>query len=134
MSIKRTLTLLNDHLKTIEGLPPLQVENTRQDKPKSFVRATLNPAQSNVLTLGYNGLREMQGLYSVDVYGSQDYGPDAMHDAADAIVAAFPVGLSLTDGVVTVRIKVASVMTAQAFDKYYGVPVSIQWSAFTQSQ
>ena len=132
MSIRRVQALLDAQLKTVTGLPTLQLENTRvQLKDRSaFCRGTINPAQSNVLTVGYNGQRQLQGIYQVDSYFPQDTGATAAHDIADAIVAAFPIGLSRTDGVATVRITVASVLFANSLERFFGVPVVIQWTAF----
>ena len=81
------------------------------------------------MTLGFNGGRELQGIYQADIYVLQNTGSAAVHALADSVVAAFPIGLALTDGVITVRIVVASVLFASSLDKFYGVPVSIQWSA-----
>lgn len=132
MSIAAAQALLDAQLQTVASLPTLQLENTRLNTNyvDSFARSTILPAQSNVLTLGFNAMTEKQGLYQVDLFCSDDIGSQSAFALADLVVAAFPVGLQLTDGTTTVVIRVASVMSAQSIDRYLNVPVQVQWSVY----
>lgn len=126
---------LDTQLLTVTGLPVLQTENTRFDGSKNvpaFCRSTLLPAQTTVIGLGAGSAAQtqMQGLYQVDVFYPQDSGTTAARTLADAVVAVFPVGLRLVEGSSTVTVEVASVMTAYSINKYYCVPVRIQWNVY----
>jgi hypothetical protein len=132
MSISKTQALLDAHLQTVVGLPPLQLENIRLTVDGSpWCRATLLPAQSFVISLGVGASKKMAGLYQVDVMYPQDDGSSPARNMADLIVDSFSIGTRLTDGDTTVIIDIASAMTAQSLVDYYYVPVQIQWTVFT---
>jgi hypothetical protein len=126
-------TALDDQLKTIVDLPALQTENTRLDASKNltaFTRATLLPSQSTVISLGVTAEKQMLGLYQVDVFYPSDIGTKAARTLSDAIVNTFPIGLTLTSGTTTVTVEIASVMAAYTINKYYCIPVRVQWSVY----
>jgi hypothetical protein len=135
MSTQIIQTLLDAQVQTISGLPVLQTENNRLNATTnlaSFVRTTLLPAASSILTLGSgaNAMRLLTGLYQVDVFYPLDTGSSAARTLADTVVSTFPTGLRLTQGAVTVAVEVASVMTAYSINKYYCVPVRVQWTVY----
>ena len=131
MSTQRIQALLDTQLQTTTSLPGLQLENKRYTLDGfPFVRSTLMPARSNVLTVGYGAKREYQGLYQITAWYPQDGGSTAARTMADSIVDQFPIGMMLSDGVITVRIIVASVMPSQSMTNMFGVPIQIQWSVF----
>lgn len=133
MSTLDIQTALDTQLKTVVGLPTLQTENNRFDASSSipsWCRATLMPANSNVIAIGTGAMKQMQGLYQVDVFALTGTNTTAARTIADAVVDAFTVGQRLTSGSSTVIVEVASVMTAYAINKYYCIPVRIQWSVY----
>jgi hypothetical protein len=133
MKTSEIQTALDTQLKTIVSLPTLQLENTRLDASSNlaaFVRSTLLPAQSTVISLGIGAKKQMQGLYQVDVFYPLDSNTTAARTLADTIVDTFPIGQRLTIGTTTVIIEVSSVMTAYSISKYYCIPVRIQWSVY----
>jgi len=126
---------LDAHLKTLAELPLLQTENTRINASpnlNSFTRSTLLPAQSSVLAIGAGAPKQMTGLYQVDVFVPSDSGTATARGLADSIVDIFPAGLLLTSGNSTVHIDIASVMAAYTINKYYCIPVRVQWNTYGQ--
>lgn len=124
---------LDGRLLTTAGLPSLQTENTRINASSNllaFARSTLLPAQSNVLSLGVGATRQMQGLYQVDIFVPSDSGTDTARLVADSVVDNFPIGLELVSGSTTVKIDIASVMASYSINKYYCIPVRIQWNTY----
>jgi len=132
VSTTRVQTLLDTQLQTIIGLPVVQLENKRHTVVPSepFVRSTLLPARSTVLSLGVGATKQLQGIYTVQSFYPQDSGSAPAHTMADIIVDAFPIGLRLVDGDLTVIVEIASVMPAQSMSNMYGVPVQVQWSVY----
>ncbi len=124
---------LDAQLQTISGLPALQTENTRLDASSNlagWVRATIAPAQSEVISLGVGAMKVVQGLYQVDVFCPMDKGDSTARTLADAVVDAFPIGLRLVQGSTTVIVDIASVMTAYNVNKNYCIPVRVRWSVY----
>lgn len=132
MSTTRIQALLDAQLQSIPGIPAIQLENKRFtfDPSTPFARSTLLPARSTVISLGVGAQKEMQGIYSIQSFYPQDGGSAPAHTMADTIVSAFPIGLALTDGTITVIIQISSVMGAISLQNMYGVPVQVQWSVF----
>jgi Bacteriophage related domain of unknown function len=134
MSTLRIQNLLDAHVTSITGVPTLQEENTLYNATGSispWVRGTLLPAQSQMVSIGVSAMKKVRGLYQVDCFYPQGQGSTAGRTMADAVVSAFPIGLRLTDGVVTVICEIASVMSAQnAAGKYVNFPVQVQWSQY----
>lgn len=133
MSVAAIHKLLDTQLQTIPSLPQVLLENlvlnVSQNQP-SFVRSTILPANSTVLTLGVNASRQMHGLYQVDVFFPSGTGSTAAQTLADTVVSYFPIGMRLTDGTFTVIVEISSVMAAYDLNKYYGVPVQVTWSCY----
>jgi hypothetical protein len=131
MSTARIQALLDTQLKTIVGLPALQLENVRYTlNGDPFVRSTLMPARSSVLSLGVGATKQLQGLYQVTCFYAQDGGSAPARAMADTVVDTFPIGLRLSDGVITVIVEIASVLPAMSMTNLYGVPVQVQWSVY----
>ena len=133
MSTAVIQSLLDAAVTGIENIPQLMLENevlNATSNLASFARSTLLPAQSAAITVGTEAQRKMQGFYQVDVFYPSGSGSNAAHVMADAVVNAFPIGLVLTDGTVKVFIEMASVLPAYLDNKYYSVPVQVQWSCY----
>jgi len=131
MSISSTIALLEGNLANIAGSPAIQLENTvYNDTGDPWLRATLLPATSQLMTIGVGAQKKMQGLYQVDCICPEDLGSAQAHQLADAVVDAYPIGLRLTDGTTTVIIELASALPALPLLTYYYVPVQIQWSVY----
>lgn len=126
-----TQTLLDAHLATVSGIPSIQTENTRfTDVEAPWVRTTLLPALSALQTVGANAVRKYMGIYQVDVIYPEDVGFAPGRTMADAVVAAFPIGLFLTDGTITVQIEMATAMSALPLLTFTYIPVQIQWAVY----
>jgi len=135
MSTSTIAKLLDTAARSVAALPDdFYKENTSKDLQGPVVpwaRSTLYPNVSTPLSVGQNAQRQMQGLYRIDILYPQDKGPSAARTAADAVVAAFPIGRRLVDGAVTVICEMASVLSSpQAPGKYYIVPVQINWVVY----
>ena len=133
MSTAVIQNLLDTRLQTISGLPTLELENTTIDvtsNKTAWVRSTLLPAESTLVTVGSTAIREFQGYYQVDCFYPTGNGSNAAHVLADTVVSTFPIGLTLNNGAVTVYIQMASATVGYKVTKYYCVPVRIQWSCY----
>lgn len=133
MSVAVIHSLLDQRLNTIPNLPSTLTENSVFDASSnvpSFIRSTILPARSAVISLGASAGKKLQGLYQVDVFYPSGTGSTAAQTLADTVVATFPIGLILTSGTIQVMVEIASAMPAYDISKYYGVPILIQWSCY----
>ena len=87
---------LINRLKTVTGLPSLQLENTVATPKGAFTRATQIYARPTQATIGRNGRDRHEGLLQVDIFVPVNTGTAAANALADSVVAAFPRGLALT--------------------------------------
>lgn len=131
MSIASVQTALDTRLQDLTGLPPVQLENTRNNgvTGQPFTRATLIPAQTSQMTVGVTGRDQLIGLYQIDVFISGDIGVGPANTLADQLVGHFYRGLSLTQAGVTTHIRKAWRGAGYRVEKFYMVPVSVQWYA-----
>lgn len=131
MSIATIQTLLDTHLQTLTGLPPLQLENTRNIGVTgvAFSRATLLPARTTQVTIGINGKDEVKGLYQVDLFTPQDTGTATANALADDVMDHFPRGLVLTQSGIYLHILRAWREVGRREAPFYNVPVLVEWSA-----
>ena len=131
MSTDRIIKLLDAQLQTISGLPAFQQENKRFELAGgSFVRSTLMPSRSSVISLGVGANKQMQGVYQISCFYPQDGGSSPARVMADNVVNAFPIGLRLTDGVITVIVEITSVMSSTSMTNLYVVPVQVIWTVY----
>jgi len=124
---------LDLQLQQVAGLPQLQLENTRLNASSNltaFSRSTLLPAQSAVISIGPNAQKQMSGLYQVDIFAPSDTGTSTTRTYADLVVQQFPIGQRLLSNGLEVIIEVASVMPAYTINKYYCIPIRIQWTTY----
>jgi len=130
MSYAAVQDLLTDHLATVPGLPPLQEENTRNQvkSTTAFSRVTLLPASAVQLTVGQHGRDRVEGLLQVDLFHPIDTGIAAPNALADAVVAHFPRGTTLTDGATTVHVGTVSRLTGGRIEAFYQTPVQVRWA------
>lgn len=123
--------LLVDRLRTVPNLPPLQTENTNIDPAgKAFSRATLIRTRPTQLSLGTTGQDLHSGLLQVDLYVPVGAGTSIPNTVADAVIAAFPRGLTLTAEDIRVHVRQSYRETGGRGlnDKFHAVPVAIEWS------
>lgn len=131
MSYAAIQTLLVDHLKTLEELPTLQEENTKNigESGKTFSRATMLWARPTTLTIGSTGRDMLTGLMQIDVFMLLNTGVNDVNALADSVAEHFPRGLMLSDGQTTVHVSRAWREVGQRFDAHHSVPVMVQWSS-----
>lgn len=127
--------LLDTHLQSLTGLPPLQLENTPNigKATESFTRATLLPAAKVQRTVGLNGRDEIRGIYQADVFVPLNTGTATINALADDIVEWFPRGLMLASGGVVVHVQTASRLPGGRTQDgvFYSLPVQVRWSSIT---
>jgi hypothetical protein len=119
-------------LKTVPGLPPLQLENTlaKVSDKTAFSRATLIRTRPQQLTMGVTGSDLHAGLLQVDLFVPLNTGTTAVNTLADAVIAAFPRGTTLPVGARQVRIRMAYRETAGRMnDQFHQVPVVVEWQS-----
>lgn len=131
-------SLLNDHVDSIVGLPPIQYENTPNigQTGKPFTRVTNIPANTLQVSAGINGKDRALGLLQIDLFFPTDLGTINSELMADAVIAAFPRGLTLTheDTNTVVHFKSPSVRVGYTFEPFYCLPITVEWSSVLQSQ
>lgn len=115
-------------LKTVSGLPKLQVENTVAKANGEFTRATLIRTRPQQLSVGVNGRDLHVGLMQVDIFVPVNTGTSQANTIADSVIAAFPRGLTLNAGDNRVHIRTAYRETASRLnDQFHQVPVVVEW-------
>jgi hypothetical protein len=129
MSIAAVQTAIVTHLKTLTSLPPMQEENVTFTPGTSWCRVTLLPARTQQVTLGLHGSDQLMGLAQCDLFVPVGSGVDAVNALADLVVAHFPRGTTLSTDTVTVHTHQVWRQTGGIGpQKFYGVPVVIEWS------
>lgn len=130
MSYSTIQTILDTQLQTVVTAN-LQLENTtRETKLIDFVRSTLLPSQTEIVTLGATGYDRLNGLYQIDVFVKLGSGANAANVQADAIMAAFTKGTYLTSGTTNVLIENKWRIPARVLQNFYQIPVFVQWSFY----
>lgn len=130
MNFTAIQAILDTQLKTVVGLPTLQLENTQNVgiTGKAFSRATLLPARSYQMNVGPGGTMQLLGLYQIDLFYPINTGVSTINAMVDAVIAAFPKGfLTDADGVV-VQIDVSWRETGRRVEQFYSVPVAVSWT------
>jgi hypothetical protein len=126
-------TILDTQLLTVIKAEDLQTENTiRTSKTIKFVRSTLLPAQTQILTLGVGGIDRLNGLFQIDVFTKTGTGFTEGNNTADAIMNAFVKGDNHTSGNVVVFIDNKWRISARTLQNFYVVPIFIQWSCYVK--
>jgi hypothetical protein len=124
-------TILDTQLLTVIKAEDLQTENTiRTSKTTNFVRSTLLPAQTQILTLGVGGIDRLNGLFQIDVFTKIGTGFTEGNNTADAIMNAFVKGANHTSNNVIVTIDNKWRISSRTLQNFYVVPVFIQWSCY----
>lgn len=118
----RTVTDLPTHF--IENLPSGQRANTK------WVRSTLLPARSEVITLGTSFQEQGLGLYQVDLFYPKDRGFSTASAMADAVIAAFVPGAIHAGTEHDVRIRESWRLAGNEFQTFYCVSVQVEWMVF----
>lgn len=111
--------------------PPIPVawENTSYTpSPQTmYLRCAMLPAVTQNPSMGAPHVR-LVGLYQINVYGIQDGGPAGAEAVADAIIALFPRGAMIQNGV-TINIDTTG-SRAQGLNDvngFYFIPVRIRY-------
>lgn len=121
---------LDDHLKTLSTLPPLQEENIRKSLgagTKSWCRSTFLPDVTRRLSLGIGGMDEKFGIYQIDVFYPGDDHYQLCQKMTDTIIDHFKIGQIIDS------IRVMNVYQAPGYSgapNYYTIPVIVEWSYF----
>lgn len=132
---------LHKHLNTIGLSPALDiVERNTPYKPSvatAYLEADILPAQAIQASLGDTGYNRQSGIYQVTVCYPVGQGDVPAITIADAIIAHFKRGTSLTESGLTVRVSGPPYRTPAVIDTiavgetrgapYFRVPVSIPW-------
>lgn len=111
--------------------PPLAVawENTSYTPSPTamYLRCAMLPAVTQNPSMGAVHIRLM-GLYQINVYGVQDEGPAGAEAIADAIIALFPRGGMIQNGV-TINIDTTGSRTQGLNDVngFFFIPVRIRY-------
>jgi hypothetical protein len=108
---------------------PIAWENTSYTpSPQTmYLRCAMLPAATQDPSMGAKHIR-LTGMYAINVYGVQDQGPAAAEAAADAIIALFPRGGMVQNGV-TINIDTTG-SRAQGLNDINGfffIPVRIKY-------
>lgn len=125
-------TSLDNHLKLLPNLPPLQTENIRKKLgagTKTWCRATFIPNPTGRLSLGEGGMDELSGIYQIDLFfpGDDDYGNCSQY--ADILISHFKIG-SIIDG-----IRIINTYPSPGYSGapgYYTIPIIVEWSYYNQ--
>lgn len=92
MSVYSTL---QTRLLTVPAAPAYAYQNTAfKPDNRPWMRSTLLAAEPAVGSIGASGYDLLNGLYQVDIFTPLSTSPN--YDLADAVVATFPRGLSLS--------------------------------------
>ena len=127
-------TLLDNQLLTTANLPPHSKENTRTAIAgrTPWCRSTLLPSEPAPLAVGFNAMNQLKGLYQVDLFYPQDYGPAAASITANSVLALFPRGIAFTDGTNHIYVDMPWQQTAYTVEQvWYVIPLVIRWSSYS---
>lgn len=125
---------LSAELKTLAPALPIAWPNEVFNPPAStpYIRAFFlpTPTQDVALGTGSLGLKRMSGIFQVSLYYPLNTGEGDSRRKADAVIALFPRGKTLTHGGVDVVVD-ATPYASPAFvsDAWYVTPVTIEYRA-----
>ena len=121
-------SLLDAHLAQVTGLPPLQLENTRNvgKTGQAFSRATLVTNESQAAS---NQMTRYGGLYVVDLYYPIDTGVADANAMADAVIGHFESAPlhRLIDGALVVQLERAWREGVGRREQFYALQVKVRW-------
>lgn len=129
-------SILETQLKTVVGLPTFTAENIQAQviATKPFSRATLIPAQTQIIGVGQNGLRMDQGLYQVDLFYPQNSGNTIANAMSDLIMNTFKRGTYYTSGNVRILINRVYRLPANSLTQatFYHIGLVVEWQYYVQ--
>jgi hypothetical protein len=131
MSYTSLQQALDEHLKTVTGLPPLNEENTRA-VPKTNVawsRSTFLPAVPLIESLGASGKQRKQGLFQIDLYYPIGTGVADANEMADTVLSYFSSSADITSSP-RIYIDRSWREPGKTLDNFYYVSVLVSWFAF----
>jgi hypothetical protein len=125
MNYENILKALFAYLDGVAGLPAIYWPNVSETTPSGdHLVAWVLPAESD--TIGLASLNMANGLLQIDVKIKATKGQIKAAVIVDDVIAAFPRGTELTEGVTKVRIdKAASVSQGIQDGAWYTVPIRI---------
>jgi len=129
ISITPIQKALDAHLLALDGIPQVQLENTRAPfkTGQSFTRATLIPSQPQQRTVGVTGRDMLSGLYQIDLFIPQDTGVDAANGLVDLVLGHFQRGMRIEHDGITVHIQRAGREAGSRHEPFYQAPVTVTW-------
>jgi hypothetical protein len=136
MSRATIRSLINAHVASIPGLPPLQLENTPNigQTGKPFSRLTLLPARSRSSSVGRNGTDLHRAIVQIDLFYPIDMSTRQADLMADIVCSHFPRGFVLGEGDVHVHFSTPSIDAGYIFEPFYCLPVVVEWSSVLPAQ
>jgi hypothetical protein len=122
-----------EHLKTVEGLFPLNTENNliRTAATQPFAKATMIWADEPThISIGLTGHDRHLGIFRVDLYVPVNTGTTVVNELADKIIEAFPRGtvFKIGDHDYAHAIKAYRTTANRLNEQFHTVPVSVRWS------
>lgn len=125
---------LENQLKDNAGVAAANIsfENTKftpQGKT-SWLRCKLVPAEANPAAIGAGNAVLNRGLFLVDCFVKRNNGTATGDQLADAVLAAFPYGLQLTENGKIINIRFSERAGAIEEEAWYYIPVTITWYCY----
>jgi len=129
--VKEIRQALRQHLLTVVDAGSVQWENQAFTPTTGAIwyRETLMPAEPSRAGIGAGSAGRYIGLYQVDVFTPAAGGAYPADDEADALIAAFGWGTTLTYGGTTVRVEKTYKEPGRQEPDWYHVPVIVEWRA-----
>lgn len=125
-------SILNNHLASISGLPPILWENTtlELDDIDTYLEVHLFPADDYYPFLGDNTVN-INGIYQINVVTPKSIGWGQAAQYVDILRQNFYRGQVLTDGDLYIKIKQTNVANGiNTTEGTYVVPVSVIYFAY----
>lgn len=141
MSFENLHKALDDRLSTVASVPSIVKENEEASLTINtstsgistpYIRTTVLPAESDLLSIGTTGYSKRHGLYQMSCFFPTGDGFDIPESLVDAIVAKFQRGLTLTEDGTVVRVRQSWREAAVEEGHLYMVPVVVRWEVFVQ--
>lgn len=107
-------------------------ENTKFDPSgkTSWIRSKMVPAEARPAAVGTGNAVRWRGLFLCDCFVKRNGGPAAADQLADAVLAAFPYGLQLTENGKTINIRFSERAGAFEEEAWIYIPVTVTWYCY----
>jgi hypothetical protein len=116
-------------LSTVTDIPSIGWENAQFSPTtgQSYVKPRLIPTRREPAVRGTNPQMYYQGLFRIECYVPEGFGPSAGDDLADKIMEAFEATTDVSQGNTIVSIRYAEREQAEIDGPFYMIPVNIGW-------